>query len=385
MSSAPANQSTIRIPFNRPPVMGTELEYVAQVLKSGHTAGDGPFTKKCHALFEQLLGAPKVLLTTSCTHALEMAGLLLNLAPGDEVIVPSFAFVTTVSAFVLRGAVPVFADITRDTLNLDPKSVEARITPRTKAIIALHYAGVACDMDALVQIAQKHKLPIIEDNAHGLFGTYKGKQLGTIGALGTQSFHETKNFAAGEGGLLVINDKNLIERAEIIREKGTNRSRFFRGQVDKYSWVDLGSSFLPSDILAAVLFAQLERHDEIQQRRGQIWNRYQAELTGFASEHGFQLPNVPKDCGQTYHMFYMLTRSLDERQRLIAHLRDLGIQAPFHYLPLHLSEMGQKWGGKVGDCPVTEDISDRLIRLPLFYALTDDEQAQVIAGVKSFR
>jgi dTDP-4-amino-4,6-dideoxygalactose transaminase len=384
MSTEKAPTSAIRIPFNRPPVLGTELGYIAEVLESGHTAGDGAYTKKCHRRLEELTGARRVLLTTSCTHALEMSALLLDLAPGDEVIVPSFAFVTTVSAFVMRGARPTFVDILPDTLCMDPKAVEAAITPRTKAIVPLHYAGVACEMDELLEIARKHGLKVVEDNAHGLFGTYKGRQLGTLGDLGTQSFHETKNFAAGEGGALLINNPAFAERAEVIREKGTNRSRFFRGQVDKYSWVDLGSSYLPSDILAAVLFAQLEKHELIQARRRQLWERYASELSGFAEARGFRLPHVPAHCGQTFHMFYMLTRSLDERQALIAHMREAGIQAPFHYLPLHLSDMGVRWGGKVGDCPVTEDVSDRLVRLPLYYDLSDDAQGEVIARLETF-
>ncbi len=372
------------IPFNRPAQLDPELAYVKEALERGHLAGDGPFTKRCHSLLEQITATRKVLLTTSCTHALEMSGLLLNLAPGDEIIVPSFAFVTTVNAFVLRGAVPVFVDVQPTTLNLDPKLIEQRITKRTKAIIVLHYGGVSCDMDEILAIAARHSIPVVEDNAHGLFGKYKGKNLGSLGALATQSFHETKNISCGEGGALLINDPSLMQRAEIIREKGTNRSRFFRGQVDKYTWVDLGSSYLPSDILAAVLCAQLEAHERIQARRRAIWQRYEQELKDWAASNGATLPHVPEYCEQAYHMFYMLMPNLDLRRDLIAHMKERGMQAPFHYLPLHLSDMGVKFGGKAGDCPVTEDLSDRLLRLPLFFDLNEDQQTRVIKGVHEF-
>jgi dTDP-4-amino-4,6-dideoxygalactose transaminase len=372
------------IPFNRPAQLDTELAYVKEALERGHLSGDGAFTKRCHALLEQISSARKVLLTTSCTHALEMCGLLLDLAPGDEIIVPSFAFVTTVNAFVLRGAAPVFVDVQPNTLNIDAKLIEQRITKRTKAIIALHYGGVACDMDEMLAIANRHGLAVVEDNAHGLFGKYKGKNLGSLGALATQSFHETKNISCGEGGALLINDVSLMQRAEIIREKGTNRSRFFRGQVDKYTWVDVGSSYLPSDILAAVLCAQLEAHERIQARRRAIWLRYESELKDWAGANGVKLPHVPEHCEQAYHVFYMLMPDLQRRQSLIGHLKERGIQAPFHYLPLHLSDMGVKFGGQVGDCPVTEQLSDRLIRLPLFFDLNEDQQSRVIQGVREF-
>ncbi|MBL8156320.1 MAG: dTDP-4-amino-4,6-dideoxygalactose transaminase, partial [Anaerolineae bacterium] len=293
-----------RIPFNKPPQVGTEMGYVAEVIEQGHLSGDGTFTKRAHALLEAELGAAKVLLTTSCTHALEMAALLIDLKPGDEVIFPSFTFVSTVNAFVLRGVRPVFADIRPDTLNLDERQLERLITPRTRAIVPVHYAGVACDMDSIMTLAEARGLVVVEDNAHGLFGKYKGRPLGAIGALATQSFHETKNFTCGEGGALVINDPAYSERAEIIREKGTNRSRFFRGQVDKYTWVDVGSSYLPSEMLAAFLYAQLEQRQAIQSRRRDIWETYNRRLADWAAAQHVRLPVVPPECEQAYHMFY---------------------------------------------------------------------------------
>jgi dTDP-4-amino-4,6-dideoxygalactose transaminase len=365
-------------------MQGNESVYMAQAVANGHISGDGPFTRQCHALLEQALGVNKVLLTTSCTHALEMAALLLNVQPGDEVIVPSFTFVSTINAFVLRGAKPVFIDIRPDTLNLDEKQLDRLITSRTRAIVPVHYAGVACEMDTIMNVAQRHNIAVVEDNAHGLFGTYKDRLLGTFGVMATQSFHETKNFTCGEGGALLVNDPALIERAEIIREKGTNRSRFFRGQVDKYSWVDLGSSYLPPDMLSGFLLAQLEAREEIQARRKQIWEHYDENLRGWAQDSGVQTPVVPEDCGQAYHMFYMLLPSLQSRQGLIAYLREKGILSVFHYLPLHISDMGRQFGGKPGDCPVTEDISDRLVRLPFYYSLTQSEQQEIIEAVMDF-
>jgi dTDP-4-amino-4,6-dideoxygalactose transaminase len=370
------------IPFNRPTTVGKEAEYMQQALLSNHISGDGQFTKQASALLEGALGVPKVLLTTSCTHALEMSALLLDLKEGDEVIVPSFTFVSTINAFVLRGVRPVFADIRPDTLNIDESRLEALITPRTRAIVVVHYAGVACEMDAILAIADRHGVPVVEDNAHGLFGKYKGKYLGTFGILATQSFHETKNFTTGEGGALLINDPKYIEDAEILREKGTNRSRFFRGQVDKYTWVNVGSSYLPSDILAGFLLAQLEARDQIQSRRQQIWETYYKELGDWAEENQVQMPFVPAHCEQTYHMFYMLFPTLAKRQAAIAHLKGQGISAVFHYLPLHLSPMGEKYGGKMGDCAVTESISDRLLRLPFYTNMTEDDQTQVIRVLK---
>lgn len=374
----------LRVDFNRPVVVGHEFEYMRQAIENGHISGDGPFTKKCHAFLEEQLGVGKALLTTSCTHALEMSAILLEIQPGDEVIIPDFTFVSTVNAFVLRGARPVFVDVRPGTLNLDESRLEAAVTPKTKAIVPVHYAGVACEMDTIMEIARRHHLAVVEDNAHGLFARYKGKYLGTFGSLASQSFHETKNFSCGEGGALLINDPVLLERAEIIREKGTNRSRFFRGQVDKYTWVDIGSSYLPSDILAAFLFAQFEESEQIQLHRKRVWELYHAGLKDWADTHDVQLPYVPAECEQSYHMFYMLLPNLELRQKLIMYLREQGVYSVFHYLPLHLSEMGQRFGGKTGDCPVTEQVSDRLIRLPFHNALTSTEQEQVIELLHTF-
>lgn len=372
------------VDFNKPVTVGRELEYIQQAIDNGHISGDGPFTKKCHAFLERELGVPKVLLTTSCTHALEMSALLLDIQPGDEVIIPDFTFVSTVNAFVLRGASPVFVDIRPDTLNLDESKLEAAITSRTKAVVPVHYAGVGCEMDAIMDTAARHHIAVVEDNAHGLFGRYRGKYLGTFGSMASQSFHETKNFTSGEGGALLINDPALVERAEIIREKGTNRSRFFRGQVDKYTWVDIGSSYLPSDILAAFLFAQLEQRELIQRHRKEVWELYYSGLREWADKYGVQLPFIPEHCEQSYHMFYLLLPTLELRQKMIAFLRERGVYSVFHYLPLHLSEMGGRFGGKPGDFPVTESVSDRLIRLPFHNALTSAEQEQVIDILQAF-
>jgi dTDP-4-amino-4,6-dideoxygalactose transaminase len=374
----------INVDFNRPVLMGNEFEYMRQAVENGHISGDGPFTKKCHLFLENELGVQKALLTTSCTHALEMSAILLDIQPGDEVIIPDFTFVSTVNAFVLRGAKPVFLDIRSDTLNLDESQLEGSISPRTKAIVPVHYAGVGCEMDSIMDIAARYGVAVVEDNAHGLFAKYKGKYLGTFGCMASQSFHETKNFTSGEGGALLINDPVLVERAEIIREKGTNRARFFRGQVDKYTWVDIGSSYLPSDILAAFLFAQLEQREKIQVRRRQVWEIYEAGLKDWADSHGVRLPCIPDHCEQSYHMFYMLLPTLELRQKLIAYLRERGVYSVFHYLPLHLSDMGQHFGGKFGDCPATERVSDQLIRLPFHNSLTSDEQEQVIDLIQGF-
>lgn len=376
--------TALPIPFNRPAMIGNEQVYMAKTLTNGHISGDGEFSRKCHTLLEATLGVPKALLTTSCTHALEMAALLLDIQSGDEVIVPSFTFVSTINAFVLHGAQPVFIDIRPDTLNLDESQLEALITPQTKAILPVHYAGVGCEMDAIGEIARRHGVAIVEDNAHGLFGRYKGQYLGTFGAMATQSFHETKNFTCGEGGALLINDVRFAERAEIIREKGTNRSRFFRGQVDKYTWVDVGSSYLPSDLLAAFLFAQLEMREQVQARRRDIWNRYYHSLQEWASANDVRLPVVPAHCEQAYHMFYLLMPSLEMRQQLIGYLKEQGVMSVFHYLPLHLSDQGRRFGGKPGDCPVTEDISDRLLRLPFFYDLQPANQSYIVDTIVAF-
>lgn len=375
----------IRIPFNRASLTGNELSYMSAAIGRGQISGDGFFTRQCRELLEGELNVPRVLLTTSCTSALDMTALLLDIQPGDEVIIPDFTFVSSANAFVLRGARPVFADIRADTLNIDETKLESLVTPRTKALVVVHYAGVGCEMDTILDIARRHGLAVVEDNAHGLFGKYKGKYLGTFGEMATQSFHETKNFTCGEGGALLLNDPRLVERAEIIREKGTDRSRFFRGQVDKYTWVDIGSSFLPSDLLAAFLFAQLEAREQIQSKRQRIWAIYNEQLAGWAEENKVRLPIVPNSCEQPYHMFYMLTPSLEMRQNLIGYLKGEGILSVFHYLPLHLSRMGQNFGGKSGDCPITEDISDRLIRLPFFYDLSEDDQALVVDRITKFR
>lgn len=375
----------MNIPFNKPHMTGKELWYIAQAHANGHLAGDGNFTRQCSRWLEARTGASKALLTHSCTAALEMAAILADLEPGDEVIMPAYTFVSTANAFVLRGAVPVFVDVRPDTLNIDERLIEAAITARTRAIVPVHYAGVACEMDTIMDIARRHDLLVVEDAAQAVMASYKGRPLGAIGHMGALSFHETKNIISGEGGALLVNAPGRAERAEIIREKGTNRSRFFRGQVDKYTWVDVGSSYLPSDILAAFLAAQLEDWQEIQGRRRRVWLNYNEQLAGWAATHGVGLPVVPEYCDQPYHMFYLLLPSLEQRTALIRHLRDRGILAVFHYLPLHLSDMGLQFGGRAGDCPVTESISDRLLRLPLFKDLSESDQARVIDAVCEFR
>jgi len=372
------------IPFNRPSLVGKELGNIADAILRGQASGDGAYSQKCHNLLQQTLGAPRVLLTTSCTDALEMAAILLKIGPGDEVIVPSFTFVSTVNAFVLRGARPVFADIRPDTLNINEDQIESLITGKTKVVIPVHYAGVGCEMDAISEISKRHSISIVEDNAHGLFGKYKGRYLGTLGALATLSFHETKNFTCGEGGALIVNDPDYVQRAEIIREKGTNRSRFFRGEVDKYTWVDIGSSFLPSDILAAFLYAQLEAREEILAKRRRCWTFYYQHLWDWAQRYHVRLPVVPPHCEQAYHMFYMILRTPEERDALITYLKGHRILSVFHYMPLHLSEMGQSFGGRVGTCPVTEDVSRRIIRLPLFNDLGEDQQSRVVDALVGF-
>jgi dTDP-4-amino-4,6-dideoxygalactose transaminase len=378
------NSASWRIPFNRVSFGDRERAYLADAMAGGTVAGCGPFTDRCQAELEQALGATRVLLTTSCTHALEMAALLLNLEPGDEVILPSFTFVSTANAIALRGARPVFADIRPDTLNIDERLLERLITPRTKAVVVVHYAGVACEMDDILAIAARHHLAVVEDAAHALFGTYRGRPLGTIGDLSTLSFHETKNFTCGEGGALVVNDRRFVEQAEIIREKGTDRSRFFRGQVDKYTWVALGSSYVLSDLLAAVLLAQIEAREDIQARRRCLYERYRNGLADWAAARGIGLPIVPGDRQQAYHMFYLLMPSLARRQAFMAHLAQRGILAVFHYVPLHLSAMGQALGGRAGDCPVTEEISDRLVRLPFYTSMQEHDLARVVEAVTDF-
>lgn len=373
------------IPFNRPALLGKELEYVKEAFSRLQVSGDAHFCRRAEKLIEDAVGVKKALLTTSCTHALEMSAMLLDVTPGDEVIVPTFTFVSTVNAFVLRGAKPVFADIRPDTLNLDEAKLEALVTDRTKAIVPVHYAGVGCEMDAIAEVATRRGgVAIVEDNAHGLFGSWRGRPLGTFGELATQSFHETKNFTCGEGGALLVNDAAFVERAEILREKGTNRSRFFRGQVDKYTWIDIGSSYVLSDILGAMLLAQLELRDIIQARRRRIWERYANELASWAEAKGVRLPFVPEYATQTWHMFHLLLPGLAARTRFIQHLDERGVKAVFHYLPLHLSPMGLRYGGKPGDCPVGERVSDQLVRLPLFTELGDAEQTTIIEAVRSF-
>jgi dTDP-4-amino-4,6-dideoxygalactose transaminase len=373
-----------KIPFNKASLEGTEIENVLKAFSEMHIAGDGSFTRRCHELLQQVTGAPKALLTTSCTHALEMAALLLNIVPGDEVIVPSFTFVSTVNAFVLRGAHPVFIDIRPDTLNIDERLIARKLTAKTRAILPVHYAGVGCNMDAICQLAVERNIPIVEDNAHGLFGSYRGRKLGSFGAFSTLSFHETKNITCGEGGALIINEPQYVERAEVIREKGTNRSQFFRGQVDKYGWVDLGSSYLPSEVLAAFLVAQLQGRESIQRRRHAAWNRYAAELPAWAKAHDILLPFIPDEADHPAHMFYLIMPTLERRQAFIAHMWRAGIVTPFHYVPLHTSIMGRKLGYAEGDCPVTEDISDRLVRLPLYASISADDQGKVIDQILSF-
>ncbi len=382
---APDEYPLVTIPFNRPFVSGKEYDYIRQAIDNGQISGDGPFTRRCQSFLEQRLRGARVLLTTSCTDALEMCALLLKLNPGDEVILPSFTFVSTANAFLVHGARPVFADIRADTMNLDEAALASLVTPRTKAVVVVHYAGVGCEMDAIMETVRDRGLVAIEDNAHGLFGYYRGRSLGTFGALATLSFHETKNISCGEGGALIINDQSFAERAEILRDKGTNRGRFYRGQVDKYTWVDRGSSFLPSDLLAAFLFAQLESAERIQAVRRRLWHAYADGLADWCELTGARAPVVPEHCEQSYHMFYLLMPSLEQRQALIAHLRRQGILGVFHYVPLHLSEMGRKLGGVPGMCPRTEDLSDRLVRLPFYNGMTGGEQERVIEVVRTFR
>ena len=372
------------VPFNWPNLDSRDVELLNQAILAGHVSGNGPFTKQAEETITSTLGCSKTLLTTSCTHALEMAALLLRLQPDDEVIVPAFTFVSTASAFKLYGAKPVFVDVRRDTLNIDPDQVESAITSKTKAICIVHYGGVACDMERLVSISEKYGLVLIEDNAHGLFAKYKGKYLGTFGAMATQSFHETKNLTCGEGGALVVNDPKLGERAEILREKGTDRTKFLRGQVDKYTWVDVGSSWVMSDLLAAILCGQLERADEIYASRMHIWNRYHVELVDWADSKRVLLPTVPPGCEHTGHVYHLRLNDVDQRDKFIAHLKRSGILAVFHYQPLHLSTVGRTLGGKEGQCPVTEKAGDCLVRLPLFNSMTDEQQSQIIQTVKEF-
>jgi len=356
----------LQIPFNRPHMTGRELEHIADAHHRGHLAGDGEYTRRCNQWLERCLGVKRALLTHSCTAALEMSALLANVGPGDEVIMPSYTFVSTANAFVLRGATPVFVDIRADTLNLDESLIEAALTSNTRAIVPVHYAGVACAMDPILEIAASRRLLVIEDAAQGMMAYWRGKPLGSLGALGCVSFHETKNIISGEGGALLINDPELVDRAEIVREKGTNRSRFFRGQVDKYTWVDVGSSFLPGEIVAAFLAAQLDDAESITERRMAVWNRYHAELIDLEAAELLRRPIVPDDCVHNAHMYYILLRDVAERTRVIGALKELGVLTVFHYVPLHSSPAGRRFGRAMGDLPVTNDVSDRLLRLPLW-------------------
>jgi len=370
-----------RIPFNKPFIVGKELYYIAQSVLQLKTSGDGLYTKEAQDLMKGTFGAREILLTTSCTAALDLAAILADVKDGDEIILPSFTFSSTANAFVLRGARPVFIDCRRDTLNIDENLIEAAITARTRAIAPVHYAGVGCEMDAISKIAQKHRLTVIEDAAQGVNAKYKGRYLGTIGDIGAYSFHETKNFICGEGGAIVLNRPELVERAEIVREKGTDRTRFFRGEVDKYTWVDIGSSFLPSDILAAFLYAQLENMEVITKKREEIYRHYEALLRPLADRGLLTLPIVPAECESNYHMYYIVLNSFDERTKLIEHLKAQGILALFHYVPLHTSPMGTAMGYRAGMLPVTETVSERLLRLPMYYEMQESEVESVVREI----
>lgn len=372
------------IPFNVPPYTGAEEEYIKRAIVKRKICGDGEFTKKCNAWLEKQTGSKKVLLTTSCTHATEMAALLSDIHPGDEVIMPSFTFVSTADAFVLRGAVPVFVDIRPDTMNIDEKLIEEAITEKTKAVIVVHYAGIACEMDTIMDIASRHKLIVIEDAAQGVMSFYKGQALGAIGDFGCYSFHETKNYSMGEGGALLIRDEANVEMAEIIREKGTNRSQFFRGMVDKYTWVEKGSSYLPSELNAAYLYAQLEMAEEINRKRLEMWNLYYTLLSPLQEEGYVELPTVPEECVHNAHMFYIKVKDLSERTKLLRYLKENGITAVFHYIPLHSAPAGKKYGRFHGEDRYTTAESERLLRLPMYYELTENIVSTVTDAVRRF-
>lgn len=371
----------MKVPFNKPYLSGKESVYIAEAHANSMLAGDGPFTKRCHAWIEAKTGCAKALLTHSCTAALEMAALLLDIQAGDEVIMPSYTFVSTANAFVLRGGVPVFVDIRPDTLNIDEKLIEAAITRRTKAIVPVHYAGVACDMDPIIEMAREYKLMVVEDAAQGMMASYKGRSLGSIGDLGCLSFHETKNVISGEGGALLVNNPKLVERAEIIREKGTNRSQFFRGQVDKYTWVDVGSSYLPGEIIAAFLWAQLEEAQPITKRRLDIWANYHAAFKELEVAHRLRRPILPDTCQHNAHMYYLLLKDLEDRNRFIDQMKQKGVNCVFHYVPLHSSPAGRRYGRTHGSLAVTESVGDTLVRLPIWVGLAE-EQSLVIDAAK---
>jgi dTDP-4-amino-4,6-dideoxygalactose transaminase len=373
-----------KIPFNKPYLAGKELYYIAQAVITGRTAGDGDFTRKCQNLMEKKFNAKRILLTTSCTTALEMAAILCDIKPGDEVIIPSFTFVSTANAFYLRGAKLIFVDIEKNTLNINTDHIQSHLTDKTRVIVPVHYAGIGCNMDLIVDIAFHHNLLVVEDSAQGVNAKYKNKYLGTIGDIGTYSFHETKNYICGEGGAIVLNNDRFIERAEIIREKGTNRSKFFRGEVDKYTWVDIGSSFLPSDILAAFLFAQLENMEKINKRREEIFNFYYKALIPLVNDGKLRLPYVSSECESNSHLFYIILQDGNTRNALMDYLKSKGILAVFHYLPLHLSKVGQSMGYKEGQFPITESMSERLLRLPFYYDLKNEEQDEIVGHIKMF-
>lgn len=373
-----------RIPFNKPFIVGKELYNIAEAVLDGWIAGDGRFTERCHHLLQQRYGIVKALLTHSCTAALEMAALLCEVGPEDEVILPSYTFVSTVNAFVLRGARPRFVDIRPDTLNLDENLIEEAINERTKVIAPVHYAGVGCEMDRIMEVANKHGLLVVEDAAQALGATYRGQHLGTFGELGCYSFHETKNLISGEGGALAVNSPEFEDRAEILRQKGTNRAQFLRGEVDKYSWVDIGSSYLPSEIVAAFLLAQLENEDVINSKRMALWRQYHEALADLEEEGCLRRPQCPEHCSPNAHMYYILTADPDERQKLIKHLAEHDIKAVFHYVPLHTAPMGQKFGYGSGELPVTEELSERILRLPLYYELSDEGVLRVVEAIRQF-
>ena len=372
------------ISFNKPPYIGKESEYVLDAVNKGHISGDGEYTKKCAKKLEELSGTKRALLTTSCTHATEMAALLSDIKPGDEVIMPSYTFVSTADAFVLRGAIPVFVDIRPDTMNIDETLIEDAITLKTKAIVPVHYAGVGCEMDTIMDIARRHNLTVIEDAAKAIASTYKGKALGTFGDFGCYSFHETKNISMGEGGTLLIQNEDMIEPAEIIREKGTNRAKFFRGQIDKYTWVNYGSSYLPSDMNAAYLWAQLENIDIIQKKRLSVWNRYKEGLSELEKKEYIEFGVIPDGCTNNAHMFYIKVSDLETRTELISYLKEKGIMAVFHYVPLHSAPAGRKFGRFNGEDRYTTKESERLIRLPLFYSISDEEVEYIIDKIKAY-